>query len=98
MIRRAISVLGLVVLLITILDMINMPIAAFAFISGAVAIGVGFEAQYIINNFISVWILIWERPIRINDFIEFGDTGSTVQEINTRSTLMRRADGVLMAC
>ncbi|MDG2071404.1 MAG: hypothetical protein P8J55_06705 [Pseudomonadales bacterium] len=52
MIRRAINVLALVVLLITILDMINMPIAAFAFISGAVAIGVG--AQNIINNFISV--------------------------------------------
>ena len=28
-------------------------------------IGVGFGAQNIINNFISGWILMWERPIRI---------------------------------
>ncbi|MDA1075831.1 MAG: mechanosensitive ion channel [Proteobacteria bacterium] len=32
--------------------------------SGALAIGFGFGAQNIINNFISGWILMWERPIR----------------------------------
>ncbi len=93
-VRRGVFIIGLVVLVITLLDLLQIPLTAFAFISGAVAIGVGFGAQTIINNFISGWILIWERPIRINDFIELGDTSGTVEEINTRSTRIRRVDGV----
>lgn len=93
-VRRALFVIGLIVLVITTLDLLNVPLTAFAFVSGAVAIGVGFGAQNIINNFISGWILMWERPIRINDFIEVGETSGTVEEINTRSTRIRRVDGV----
>ncbi len=93
-VRRAVYVVGLIVLVITTLDLLNVPLTAFAFVSGAVAIGVGFGAQNIINNFISGWILIWERPIRINDYIEVGTTTGTVEEINTRSTRVRRVDGV----
>ena len=93
-IRRGLYVLGIVILAFTTLDLLNVPLTAFAFVSGAIAIGVGFGAQNIINNFISGWILIWERPIRINDFIEIGDTTGTVEQINTRSTRIRRTDGV----
>lgn len=95
-VRRAIYIIGLIILAITTLDLINVPLTAFAFVSGAIVIGVGFGAQNIINNFISGWILIWERPIRINDYIEIGDTSGTVEEINTRSTRIRRVDGVHM--
>jgi small-conductance mechanosensitive channel len=49
---------------------------------------------YIINNFISGWILMWERPIRIGDFLEMGEVKGTVESINTRSTCIRRVDGV----
>ncbi|MDA0977084.1 MAG: mechanosensitive ion channel [Proteobacteria bacterium] len=94
LVRRAIFILGMIILFITMLDLINVPLTAFAFVSGAVAIGVGFGAQNIVNNFISGWILIWERPIRINDFIELGDVFGTVEQINTRSTRIRRVDGV----
>ena len=94
LISRAFYILGIAVLVITTLDLINVPLTAFAFVSGAVAIGVGFGAQNIINNFISGWILMWERPIRIGDFLEVGDTKGTVEMINTRSTRIRRTDGV----
>lgn len=93
-VRRAIYIFGLIILVITALDLMNVPLTAFAFVSGAVAIGLGFGAQNIINNFISGWILIWERPIRINDYIELGETSGSVEEINTRSTRVRRVDGV----
>ena len=95
-VRRAVYVLGLIIIGITTLDLLDIPLTAFAFVSGAVAIGFGFGAQNIINNFISGWILIWERPIRINDYIELGTTTGTVEQINTRSTRIRRVDGVHM--
>jgi len=96
LIRRIFYVVALVVLAITTLDLLNVPLTAFAFVSGAIAIGVGFGAQNIINNFISGWILMWERPIRIGDFLEVGDATGTVESINTRSTRIRRTDGVHM--
>ena len=94
LIRRVYYTLVIAILVITTLDLINVPLAAFAFISGALAIGVGFGAQNIINNFISGWILMWERPIRIGDWVEIGDNTGVVEEINTRSTRLKRLDGV----
>lgn len=95
-INRVIQILVLVVVVITTLDILEVPLTAFAFVSGAVAIGVGFGAQTIINNFISGWILMWERPIRIGDTLEVNDTRGRVEAINTRSTRIRRVDGVHM--
>jgi len=94
LIRRVLYVLAIAITIITILDVLGIPLTAFAFISGAIAIGIGFGAQNIINNFISGWILMWERPIKIGDFLEIGETKGTVEAINTRSTRIRRVDGV----
>ncbi|WP_105189012.1 mechanosensitive ion channel family protein [Pseudoalteromonas sp. T1lg48] len=94
--KRIYLVLCVVIIVFTTLEVLNIPLTAFAFVSGAVAIGVGFGAQNIINNFISGWILIWERPIRIGDFLEVGDAKGVVETINTRSTRIRRSDGVHM--
>ncbi|MGB2739589.1 MAG: mechanosensitive ion channel domain-containing protein [Cognaticolwellia sp.] len=94
LVQRILYVLSITIIIISILDFMNVPIAAFAFLSGAIAIGFGFGAQNIINNFISGWILMWERPIRIGDFLEIEDTKGVVEEINTRSTRIKRVDGV----
>jgi small-conductance mechanosensitive channel len=84
----------LVLVIMTALSLLGVPLTAFAFATGAVAIGVGFGAQNIINNFISGWILMAERPIRIDDFVEIDGTMGTVEIIGTRSTRIRRVDGV----
>lgn len=94
--QRIVFYVLLAVVAMTALSLLRIPLTAFAFVSGAIAIGVGFGAQNIINNFISSWILMWERPVRIDDFVEI-DTGSgTVERIGNRSTRIRRVDGVHM--
>ncbi|ASM54811.1 hypothetical protein PNIG_a2835 [Pseudoalteromonas nigrifaciens] len=93
---RIYFILSIAILIFTSLEVLNIPLTAFAFVSGAIAIGVGFGAQNIINNFISGWILMWERPIRIGDFLEVGNAKGVVETINTRSTRIRRNDGVHM--
>lgn len=84
----------LILVILTALSLLGVPLTAFAFATGAIAIGVGFGAQNIINNFISGWILMAERPIRIDDFIELDQHMGTVERIGTRSTRIRRTDGV----
>ncbi|MCJ7590556.1 MAG: mechanosensitive ion channel [Woeseiaceae bacterium] len=84
----------LTAVVMTALSLLHVPLHAFAFVSGAVAIGVGFGAQNIINNFISGWILLIERPVRVNDFVEVDTHQGVVERIGNRSTQIRRTDGV----
>lgn len=91
---RAFYIAALLLLGFTILDVLNLPLGAFAFVSGAVALGIGFGAQNLINNFISGWILMWERPIRIGDFLELGEDRGEVEAIHSRYTRIKRVDGV----
>ena len=76
------------------LSLLHIPVTAFAFLTGAIAIGVGFGAQNIINNFISGWILMTEQPVRVDDFIEIDQHTGVVERIGNRSTRIRRTDGV----
>jgi len=76
------------------LSLLHVPMASFAFLTGAVAIGVGFGAQNIINNFISGWILMTEQPVRAGDYVEIDSHTGTVERIGNRSTRIRRVDGV----
>lgn len=68
------------------LRILNVPLTVFTFLGGAVAIGVGFGSQNIVNNFISGLILLAERPIRVGDLIEINSLCGTVAKIGARST------------
>lgn len=68
---------------------LNVPLAAFAFVGGAAAIAVGFGSQDIMNNFMSGLILLTEQPIRVGDVIELGGVEAVVLHIGMRSTRLR---------
>ena len=71
---------------------VNIPLTAFTVAGGAVAIGLGFGSQNIVNNFISGLILLAERPIKIGDLIEIEGTQGHVERIGPRSTRVRMLD------
>ena len=85
-----------ILVILTALGLLGIPLTTFHFATGALAIGIGFGAQNIINNFISGWILMAERPIRIDDFIELDGATGVVEQVGNRSTRIRRSDGVHM--
>ena len=85
---------GLVLVVLISLRIIHIPLTAFAFVGGALAIGVGFGAQNLINNFISGFILMAERPIRVGDVIDIEGTFATVEDIGPRSTRIRTGDNI----
>ena len=68
------------------LNWLGVPLAMFTFLGGALAIGVGFGSQNIVNNFISGLILLAERPIRVGDVIEIDKLVGKVSDIGARST------------
>jgi potassium efflux system protein len=67
----------------------EIPLTVFTLAGGAIAIGVGFGSQKIVNNFISGLILLAERPIKVGDLIEVGDTFGEVESIGARSTKIK---------
>ncbi|MGH7802907.1 MAG: mechanosensitive ion channel family protein, partial [Candidatus Binatia bacterium] len=76
------------------LQTVSIPVSAFAVLGGAFAIGLGFGAQTLFNNFISGLILILEQPIRVGDVIEIDGVRGRVEDVGARCTRIRRADGV----
>ncbi|HEX5103065.1 MAG TPA: mechanosensitive ion channel domain-containing protein [Pirellulaceae bacterium] len=68
------------------LQLVGVPMTVFTFFGGALAIGIGFGSQNVMNNFISGLILLIERPIRVGDVIQIDSHSGKVSEIGARST------------
>ncbi len=76
------------------LQSVNIPLTAFTVAGGALAIGIGFGSQTIINNFVSGLILMVERPIKVGDLVVFDGASGRVERIGPRSTRIRTFDNV----
>lgn len=93
-VRRWVLALVAFILLVLTLNLAQIPLTVFAFMGGALAIGVGFGTQTIIKNFISGLILLMERQIRVGDIVDIDGTTGTVTEVNLRSSTIRSFDGI----
>jgi len=96
LLERGLYILSIVILILLALDIVNIPLTVFAFLGGALAIGIGFGAQTLINNFISGLILLIERPISLGDLVEVEGVRGRVGNIGARCSRIRRADGIDM--
>jgi len=92
--KRWVMLLASLVLLLLTLNAARIPLTVFAFLGGALAIGVGFGTQTIIRNFISGMIVLGERRVRIGDTIEVDGITGTVSSVDFRSTTVKGFDGV----
>ncbi|MCU4157033.1 mechanosensitive ion channel [Carboxylicivirga sp. A043] len=71
----------------------GFPMENFAVLIGAFGVGIGFGLQNIFNNLVSGLILLFERPIKIDDVIEVGELRGRVRSIGIRSSVVRTFDG-----
>ena len=78
------------------LNYVNIPLTIFTFLGGAIALGIGFGAQNLINNFLSGLILMGEQPIRIGDWVEIDGKIGIISNIGARASRLRLFSGVEM--
>jgi small-conductance mechanosensitive channel len=82
------------VLFLLALNLVKIPLTIFAFLGGALAIGVGFGAQNLLKNLMSGIILLIERPLRVGDIVEVGGTVGSVTNISIRASTVRSGTGI----
>ena len=61
-------------------------------ILSALGVGIGFGLQGIVNNFVSGLILLFERPVRVGDFIEIDGKWAEIKNIGLRATIVQTFD------
>ncbi len=62
------------------------------FVAAGLSVGIGFGLQKIIANFVSGLIILFERPIRIGDYVTIGEQSGTVSRIKIRATTLSDLD------
>jgi small-conductance mechanosensitive channel len=71
---------------------LGVTLTNITILGGAIGVGIGFGLQAIVNNFASGIILLFERPIRVNDMIQLVDLPCTVKKIGLRATVVKTRD------
>jgi potassium-dependent mechanosensitive channel len=77
----------------------NADLTTLAVVFTALSVGIGFGLQYIAGDIASGFILLFERPVRVGDFITVTGpdsklTEGRVQSINLRTTIVMTNDHI----
>ena len=74
------------------LHIVGIPLTAFAFLGGAIAIGIGFGTQNLFKNLMSGLLMMLKRPFRLGNVVEVGGVIGKVSDIGISSTVVRTFD------
>ena len=95
--RKAISnatrALLMFVGLIVALSVVGIDLTALSVLGGAVGVGIGFGLQKLAANYISGFVILAERSVRIGDSVRVDNFEGIITEINARYTLVRSLGG-----
>ncbi len=91
-IKTSLGYVGFMVAVSVALAYLGLNFEKLAIVAGALSVGIGFGLQSIVNNFVSGLIMLWERAIRVGDWIVVGEEQGYVRRINVRSTEIETFD------
>ena len=58
----------------------------------ALGVGIGFGLQTVVNNFVCGLIMLFERPVKMGDWIEISGQWAEIRKIGLRATVVRTLD------
>ena len=90
---RVLRALLLLLAVLMALSLVGIDITVLSVFGGALGVGLGLGLQRIASNYVSGFIILLDRSLRLGDLITVDKHHGTVTEINTRYTVLRAADG-----
>lgn len=90
---NAIRAVLLLVGLLFALSAVGVDLTALSVLGGALGVGLGFGLQKLAANYVSGFVILFERSLRIGDTVRVDDFEGTVMDIKTRYTLIRALNG-----
>jgi small-conductance mechanosensitive channel len=87
------AVLVVVAVLIA-MRLVDIDITVLSVFGGALGVGLGLGLQRIASNYVSGFIILLDRSLRIGDVITVDRYNGTVMQIRTRCTVVRALNGV----
>ena len=90
--RLAKSLLVLLAVLM-VLPLVGIDLTVLSVFGGAIGVGLGFGLQKIASNYVSGFIILLDRSIRIGDLITADGFYGEVKNITTRYVVVRALDG-----
>ncbi len=94
MLARLIRALLLVAGLLLGLTIVGLDLTALSVFGGALGVGIGLGLQRIASNYISGFIVLFERRVHLGDIVKVDQFSGQVKEIRTRYTVLRSGEGV----
>ena len=95
--RKAVSnatrALLLFVGLLVALSAVGIDLTALSVIGGALGVGLGFGLQKLAANYVSGFVILAERSMRIGDYVKVDNFEGVVTQINARYTVVRSLSG-----
>ncbi|MGH8211700.1 MAG: mechanosensitive ion channel family protein [Rhodanobacteraceae bacterium] len=77
------------------LSVAGIPLSQFAVFAGALGVGLGFGLQAIFSNFISGLIILFDRSLKVGDFVELSNgVHGEVRDIHIRATRITTNDNI----
>jgi small-conductance mechanosensitive channel len=90
---NAIRAVLLLVGLLFALSAVGVDLTALSVLGGALGVGLGFGLQKLASNYVSGFVILFERSLRIGDTVVVDGFEGTVVDIKTRYTLIRSLTG-----
>lgn len=90
---RIATALLVVVAVIIVLPMLGIDLTVLSIFGGAFGVGLGLGLQRIASNYVSGFIVLLDRSIRIGDLITVDNFYGEVKNITTRYVVVRALDG-----
>ena len=75
------------------LSAVGIDLTALSVLGGAIGVGLGFGLQKIAANYISGFVILAERSLRIGDMVKVDGFEGRISDIRTRYTVIRSLNG-----